>query len=138
MNRLREIREARGYTCRQIADKLGVAEMSVSRYERDEGRLKVSILRKLARILDATVGQILGETPFDHGLTAKAEGVGIDRQLLESVMDSVDAYLKKEGATLDTHSRAGLYLRIHDFAKDMPTKIDEAMIAKLVTLALRK
>lgn len=138
MNNLRLIRETRGMTCKQVADRLGVAEMSVSRYERDENRLKVSILRKLSRILDASVSQILGEVPFEQTLTGRAEVAGIDRVLLEGIMGSVDSILAKEGVKLSEKDRAGLYLRIHDFARDMPTKIDDAMITKLVMLALRK
>lgn len=138
MNQLRMIREARGLTCKQVADKLDVSEMSVSRYERDENRLKVTILRKLARILDASVSQILGEEPFDPTLTGRAEGAGINRHLLEQVMDSVDRHLAKSGITIDTAERAGLYLRIHDFAKELPGKLDDAMTARLVSLALRR
>lgn len=137
MNKIRAIRDARGMSCKQVAAKLGCAEMTVSRYERDEGRVTISILRKLARILDVTVGQLLGESPLDN-LTGRAEVVRVDRGVLEAVMDAVDRHLAQEGVKLDTQQRAGLYLRIHDFAKEMPTTPDDQMIAKLVRLALQR
>ena len=137
MNKIRAIREARGMTCKEVA-KIGATEMSVSRYERDENRLKVAILRKMALALGATVSQLLGEAPFDRTLTARAEGVEIDRDTLERVMGMVDSHLSQKSIELQPEARAGLYLRVHDFARDLPTEIDKAMVDRLVTAMLRK
>ena len=138
MNKIRAIREARGMTCKEVGAKIGATEMSVSRYERDENRLKVAILRKMALALGATVSQLLGEAPFDRTLTARAEGVEIDRDTLERVMGMVDSHLSQKSIELQPEARAGLYLRVHDFARDLPTEIDKAMVDRLVTAMLRK
>lgn len=59
--RLREWRERRGLTQRQLADNTGISVMSVIRLERDSGSPSptLSMLERLARALGITVRQLL-------------------------------------------------------------------------------
>lgn len=62
MSALREIREAKGLTQKQLAELLNTTDVSVSRYEKEESRLTLPLLRKMARELRCTVADLIGET----------------------------------------------------------------------------
>lgn len=60
--KLRECREAKGLSQQELAKKLGSAHTVIGRYERDEMTPSVEVAKKLAKILDTTVGFLLGES----------------------------------------------------------------------------
>lgn len=74
MSRLREIREARGLTQKQVAQALGVTEVSVSRYESQDQRLTLPLLRSLAKVLRSTIGEITGERGDGGGKSGPTKG----------------------------------------------------------------
>jgi len=61
MNQLRRLREARRLTLKELAQRIGTTEVSLSRYEREERRLTLPLLRKLADALGTTIGEIAAE-----------------------------------------------------------------------------
>ncbi len=63
MSALREIRKARGLTQKQAAELIDATEMSVSRYERNDGRLTLPLMRRFAEAYDCTIAEIAGERP---------------------------------------------------------------------------
>lgn len=61
MNALTEIRKARGLTQRQLAERLNTTDVSISRYEKEDQRLTLPLLRRLARELGCTVAALASE-----------------------------------------------------------------------------
>jgi transcriptional regulator with XRE-family HTH domain len=58
---LRQIRQAQGYSLRALAAKVGMAYPALFRLESGEADPRLSTLRKLAKALNVTVAEIIGE-----------------------------------------------------------------------------
>ncbi len=67
MLRLREIRERRGVSLRALKQASGVAVSSLARFEAGEGDPQLSTLQKLAKALDVTVAELIGEKSLRKG-----------------------------------------------------------------------
>jgi len=61
MNQLSRLRLERGLSQQELADKLNTTSVSIGRYEREDQRLTLPLLRKLAKVLGVTVAEIAGE-----------------------------------------------------------------------------
>ena len=61
MNNLAKLRQARGWSQQDVAKLLNTTAVSVGRYERQDQRLDLPLLRRLAKIFDVTIGEIAGE-----------------------------------------------------------------------------
>ena len=59
--RLRECREEKGLTQQKLANELSTSHSVIGRYERDEMIPSIDVARKMAQLLDTTVGYLLGE-----------------------------------------------------------------------------
>lgn len=73
---LAALRKANGYTQQEVADKLGVSNKTVSKWERDEGCPEIMILPAIAELYDVSVDEILrGEriTKEEATKTARTE-----------------------------------------------------------------
>jgi transcriptional regulator with XRE-family HTH domain len=55
------IREARGMSQAQLAEATGLTQSSISRIERGGRELTLSNMRSIARALNCSVGELLGE-----------------------------------------------------------------------------
>jgi transcriptional regulator with XRE-family HTH domain len=64
MLRLREIRERREVSLRALKQASGVAVSSLARFEAGQGDPQLSTLRKLAKALNCTVAELIGEQPL--------------------------------------------------------------------------
>lgn len=60
--RLRECREAKKLSQQALAKELNTSYTVIGKYERDEMTPSIDVARNLARILDTTVGYLLGES----------------------------------------------------------------------------
>ena len=58
---LTQIREAKGYSLRRLADKVGMSYVALFRLERGETDPRLGTLRKLAKALTVTVAELIGE-----------------------------------------------------------------------------
>ena len=58
---LAKIREAKGYSLRRLADKVGMSYVALFRLERGETDPRLGTLRKLAKALKVTVAELIGE-----------------------------------------------------------------------------
>ncbi len=58
---LRQIREEQGFSLRALAEKVGMAYPALFRLESGEADPRLSTLRKLAKALNVTVAEIVGE-----------------------------------------------------------------------------
>ena len=60
--KLRECREAKGLSQSEFARLINAHHSIIGRYERDEVKPTIDVVKKLADTLDTTVGYLLGET----------------------------------------------------------------------------
>jgi transcriptional regulator with XRE-family HTH domain len=61
-NRLRELRNARGFSQAGLGQRVGISQSSIGRLERGEYRIKDYLLEKLAQALDVKPWQVIGVT----------------------------------------------------------------------------
>jgi len=59
--KLRECREAKGFSQSKLAQEVGLHHSIIGRYERDEAKPTIDVVKKMAITLDTTVGYLLGE-----------------------------------------------------------------------------
>jgi len=65
--RLREFRQRRGLSLRELKRLSGVAVSALARFEAGEGDPQLSTLRKLAKALKVTVAELIGEAKPKKG-----------------------------------------------------------------------
>lgn len=61
-NKLRECRSEKGFSQSELAKQIGTYHSIIGKYERDEVKPTIDVVKKLANVLDTTVGYLLGET----------------------------------------------------------------------------
>lgn len=59
--KLREARETKGLSQKGLATKIGSVHTVIGRYERDEMKPSIDVVKRLAEELGTTVGYLLGE-----------------------------------------------------------------------------
>jgi phage repressor protein C with HTH and peptisase S24 domain len=72
MSALREIRKRRGLTQADVGAMINTTDVSISRYENEDDRLTLPLMRKLAAKLDCTIAEIAGERQLSEGAGALA------------------------------------------------------------------
>jgi len=60
--KLRECREAKGLSQKELAKLLGTSYSVIGKYERDEMLPSIEAAKKIAKLVDTTVGYLLEET----------------------------------------------------------------------------
>jgi transcriptional regulator with XRE-family HTH domain len=60
--KLRVGREAKGFSQAELARKINSHHSIIGKYERDEVKPTIDVVKKLADVLETTVGYLLGET----------------------------------------------------------------------------
>jgi len=102
-SRLRELRKARGLTQVELAQKLGMVQPVLSRYEQGEIRMHGALVTAFARALDTTTDDLLGLKPRVDAAPTK------DRRFLrrlqrieklpkadkQALLKTIDAFLLK-------------------------------------------
>ena len=76
-NRLKTLREQRGLSQAELAQRIGVRQPSINRYERNNRRLSADRIYQLAAALDVHPGEILQELPAT-GLDSREERAAIE------------------------------------------------------------
>lgn len=77
MKRLRDIRKQQNITIKELAEKINVAESTVSLYETQKRQPSLDILRTIADTLDTTTDNLLGREP------SNVEPVNINKNLVK-------------------------------------------------------
>ena len=62
--RLKELREERGYTQKQVADKLGLNSVTYLHYEKEQREPPLGLLADMAQLYGVTVDYLLGLTDY--------------------------------------------------------------------------
>jgi len=96
MNQLARLRLERGLSQQDLAEKLNTTSVSIGRYEREDQRLTLPLLRRLAKILGVTIADIVGEAVpggehlavpvFDLRASAGAGALASDTPVTEYLM----------------------------------------------------
>lgn len=66
MNRIRELRKAKGLTMKELGARFGLAESTVSLYERGKHEPDLETLRNLSAFFSVTVDYLLGHESPDQ------------------------------------------------------------------------
>lgn len=83
--RLRKLRDARGFTQGELAERVGIELVQISRYERGQALPNAETLVSLAEVLKTETDVLLrGEASPQHEATA---GIDLDLPLLERFRD---------------------------------------------------
>ena len=59
-NRIRELRQARGWSMRKLADKVSTSASTINKLEKGETTLNVHWMERLARVFDVSAAELLG------------------------------------------------------------------------------
>lgn len=98
--KLRECRESKNLSQAKLAQKLGVHHTIIGRYERDEVKPTIDIVKRIANELDTTVGYLLGETQDNNVLKDPAmlkrlnEIAAFNNSEKEHILFAIDAFIK--------------------------------------------
>lgn len=106
MNRIRELRKAHGLTMKELGKQIGLAESTVSLYERNLHEPDLDTLRSLSAIFSVTVDYLLGNDvpghvpaqekapandPYYQQVMAKAKEMNVEElKRLLRIMDAVE------------------------------------------------
>jgi len=63
-NKIRTIREARGYSQEYVAAKLKIAQNTYSKLETNQTKLTTAALEKIAEVLEVSINDLLSEEPI--------------------------------------------------------------------------
>ena len=66
--KLRECREAKGWSQSALAKNMGVHHSLIGKYERGEVKPNIDFVQKMASVLETTVGYLLGEAKDNNAL----------------------------------------------------------------------
>lgn len=61
--RIKYIREERGFSQAELARLIGSYHSIIGKYERDEVKPNIDVVKKMAEVLQTTAGYLIGETP---------------------------------------------------------------------------
>lgn len=140
-NRLKAIREARGLTQAQLGERANTTSQTIGRYEKTDAKLTLPILSELSRILRCTIGQLVGETPFDPEAADDAASP-LERTRVVSVIDALDHYIAENNLKPHAGARGDLVVAIYDWSvqeKLSPDQIrDLTRISSLLKPALAR
>lgn len=98
--RLRTCREAKSLSQQDVAAKLKTSYTVIGKYERDEMIPSVEVAKKLAKLLDTTVGYLLGETEEvnilkDPSMLKRLNEISLlPDEEKKSILLTVDAFLR--------------------------------------------
>ena len=79
VKKLTECRKAKNLSQKELAKAFGTSHTTIGKYERDEMTPSIEAAKKLANLLDTTVGYLLGETEQD--------GLFKDKKMLQRFID---------------------------------------------------
>lgn len=98
--KLSECRKAKNLSQKELAKVFRTSHTTIGKYERDEMVPSIEAAKKLAKILDTTVGYLLGETEKadlfkDPKMLKRLQDIlGLPEKEKESILMTVDHFIK--------------------------------------------
>lgn len=99
-NKLRECRTAKGFSQTELAKQIDTYHSIIGKYERDEVRPSIDVVKKLAKVLNTTVSYLLGETKNQMALKDPSmlnrinDIIGLPEEDKNHILYTIDAMLK--------------------------------------------
>ena len=102
--RLAQLRKQRGYTQKELAERMGLIQSLISSYERDKLRLSAEMLVRFSIALKVSVDQILGTTSESHrnneinlSLVRRLKKIeSLPASKRKALLQTIDGFLKAE------------------------------------------
>ena len=97
--RIKKLREEKGITQETMAVQLDVTQSNYGRLEKDDRRLNVVKLLKIARILDTNITSLFNETASGHNQEDSENFSNANKEVYDILVDSLRAeiqHLKEE------------------------------------------
>lgn len=112
LDKLAEIRKSRGMTQSQLAERMGVEQPTVQRWEKGKREPDLGQLQTLAGVLGITAGELLDgdvAAPVGPRLFVKGEvAAGVWRAAVESPADEWESFYGRPDVTAEIDHRFGL------------------------------
>ncbi|WP_407967059.1 helix-turn-helix domain-containing protein [Enterococcus faecium] len=134
MNRLRELREEKGYSLKALGEKVGMSASVLGNYERGDRSPKIDVWEKLANFFNVSIPYILGlsdeRTNLSEELKGKLESVIYDKTNIDASVTS-DSEIYVEILTSTFTDLISTLLSVSD------GKLDEMQVSNILnTLSL--
>lgn len=109
-SKIKSFRLLRGLSQVEMAEKLNITQSTYSRIETDEHTLTVDILKRIAEVLDVTIGDIVSNEPIIIQNNASNQGTQIARnenfysaqkELYEKLITAKDAEIIRMQKIID-------------------------------------
>src|SRR6185436_2255331 len=86
-DRLRQIREMRDFSQKDLADRIGISDQQVYRYETNRSEPTGDVLMHLSQVLEVSVDWLLGlvEQPTQH--VSEADLSPMERKLIQALRE---------------------------------------------------
>lgn len=93
MNRIKKARQLRGISQNQLADKLGITQQAISRYENDSRTPDEEILKKMSHILTVPIEYLTGEIEDPDGWDLWERDTGYT---IQEIQDEIERMKKSK------------------------------------------
>lgn len=96
--RLIELREARGLTQQELADKLNITRQSLSLYERAERTINIDLLLEISKVFDVSADYLLGVSDnmtTDENIQNICKYMGISEETIRKISKEYNKNLRK-------------------------------------------
>lgn len=98
MNRIKELRKLQKISQGELGKKLGVHQMTISRYENGEIQLPAEAITKLCEIFDCTSDFLLGISDINAKSPAETSGAGDIPEEFKRLQEANELYLQLDDA----------------------------------------
>lgn len=117
-SRIKEVREQKGLTQKQVAEEVGITEATLSRYENDLREPKAEIVSKLAKALGVSSDFLLGKTNVQQPWWEK-DGEPTDIELEDFIKNNSNIKLMGNPLDEDAKDDVLMFLRAaHQLIKE--------------------
>ncbi|BAH06767.1 helix-turn-helix domain-containing protein [Clostridium kluyveri] len=112
--KIKEIRESKNLTQKQLAEKIGVTPVTITRYENNKREPSIETLNKIAKALDVTINDLAGEKDTVTKKVLKqliSGGVNLEQLSTDTKIhiDRLNSLLKNDDATCDEIQQIAKY-----------------------------
>lgn len=100
-SRLKKIRQGRGLTQKELANKLKISQTAIALWENGSRSLSLEIIDDIAQILDVSAGYLLfGEADFKDAIEAPTTNKDTPHDIKE-ILANTEQLLKQDGLMFD-------------------------------------
>lgn len=98
MNRLKELRKSKNLAQKELAELLGCATATVTKYEKEQRKLPQEVITKLCDVFDCTSDYLLGISDINAKSPAETSGAGNIPDEFMRLQEANELYLQLDDA----------------------------------------